>query len=212
MSRSQSFAASRKAIPQTLVPSLSTLPQEPRHTLPELELFEDNPRKHRDSRGSEKTAVFDMEPSSVYVNNDIELPCLGLSEHLKTNSTSSPSQKTLSGACTMLCDEQHIHGIFADNIMTERTIADMAFDQEMDVFQTCSSKSRRHYSVGIPEHLQPAENSGTQPALGGIGGISGCVAAPLNSQWAMYARSSYAESGLVKSTFDLVKLLPSAPQ
>ncbi|KAJ1732990.1 hypothetical protein LPJ61_001778 [Coemansia biformis] len=74
-----------------------------------------------------------------------------------------------------------------------------------DVFDDCAA-SRRPYSEGFSEHMHVAAGGGL-----GNGLCVGPAAAP-DAQRAMYLRSSYAESELVKSTFDLAKLLPSAPQ
>ncbi|KAJ2526348.1 hypothetical protein EV175_007665, partial [Coemansia sp. RSA 1933] len=135
----------------------------------------------------------------------MELSSLSPSKQFKT---SSPSQKTLSGICTT--SEEFINNAFAASMLAEDPLLEMAFGKEADVFQTFS-KLRRPYSEGFPEQSPPPiAETNKQPILGGNRNIS-CIVVPMNSQWAMYARSSCAESGLVKSTFDLAKLLPSAP-
>ncbi|KAJ2778835.1 hypothetical protein GGI18_004008 [Coemansia linderi] len=77
----------------------------------------------------------------------------------------------------------------------------------IDVFEA-SRAGRRPYSEGFAEHAQVPECD--------CAFCNNCDSASLAStpsnQRAMYIRSSCAEAGLVKSTFDLVKLLPSAPQ
>ncbi|KAJ2864043.1 hypothetical protein GGH94_003177 [Coemansia aciculifera] len=78
---------------------------------------------------------------------------------------------------------------------------------ELDVFEA-SRTARRPYSEGFAEHAQMTECD--------CAFCDNCDSASLAStpsnQRAMYIRSSCADAGLVKSTFDLVKLLPSAPQ
>ncbi|KAJ1668571.1 hypothetical protein IW140_002679 [Coemansia sp. RSA 1813] len=202
VARSVSLISSRKTIPPILVPSLSTLPQIQCQASPDM--LEKTPRRHRDSRGSETTAVPDIGLTGDHLC-DMEPPSLSPSKQFKAN---SPSQKTLSGTC--MSSEEFINNAFAESMLAEHPLLGITFDHEMDVFQAVS-KSRRPHSEGFPEHSQSVE-ADKQPALSG-NGYSGCIAIPLSNQWAaMYARSSYAESGLVKSTFDLAKLLPSAPQ
>ncbi|KAJ2159959.1 hypothetical protein GGF46_002623 [Coemansia sp. RSA 552] len=79
--------------------------------------------------------------------------------------------------------------------------------QSLDVFESCSA-ARRPYSEGFSEHAHVP-----------LGGICAGDDAFLLSQMdldgyqrTMYMRASCAESELVKTTFDLAKLLPSAPQ
>ncbi|KAJ1906017.1 hypothetical protein LPJ81_001593 [Coemansia sp. IMI 209127] len=203
VARSASCMSSRKVIPPMLVPSLSTLPQ--MQCQPSPELPEENHQRHRDSRGSETTAVLVEIESTGNHLCDLEQPSLSPPKQSKT---SSPSQKTLSEACTS--SEEFISNAFAASMLTEYPQLDMAFDKELDVFHTFSN-SRRPYSEGFPEKSPSVETS-KPSALSGNRNISRIVVPVINSQWAMYARSSYAESGLVKSTFDLAKMLPSAPQ
>ncbi|KAJ2846054.1 hypothetical protein GGI22_006362 [Coemansia erecta] len=196
--------SSRKVIPPMLVPSLSTLPQ--MRYQPSPELPEENHQRHRDSRGSETTAVLiDIESTENYPS-DMEPP--SFSPPSRQPKTSSPSQKTLREAFTST--EEFINNAFAASMLTEYPQLDMAFDKELDVFHTFSN-SRRPYSEGFPEK-QPYIETSKPSALGGNSNISRIVIPIINSQWAMYARSSYAEPGLVKSTFDLAKMLPNAPQ
>ncbi|KAJ2797715.1 hypothetical protein H4R21_004209, partial [Coemansia helicoidea] len=75
-----------------------------------------------------------------------------------------------------------------------------------DVFDGYEA-ARRPFSAGFPEHAHfPGGGTGH-----GAGPCVGLAAFP-DAQRAVYMRSSCADSELVRSTFDLAKLLPSAPQ
>ncbi|KAJ2711285.1 hypothetical protein H4R19_003320 [Coemansia spiralis] len=118
----------------------------------------------------------------------------------------SPSRKSLAAAsaavCACCCGP-------ADHLCPELLLllqhALPAANQ--DVFDDYVAAARRPYSEGFSKNAHIA-------AGGAAHGAGLCVgpAAFSDAQRAVYMRSSCADSELVKSTFDLAKLLPSAPQ
>ncbi|KAJ1826348.1 hypothetical protein LPJ56_002222 [Coemansia sp. RSA 2599] len=114
----------------------------------------------------------------------------------------SPSQQTLHTVEDFL-------DAYIDSVKTDASLGLMQIARaEADVFDSFSRAARRPLSERFADSAGAANCDsvfchGNELDL--LPGLSG-------SQRAMYMRSSCADSDLVKSTFDLAKLLPSAPK
>ncbi|KAI9503583.1 hypothetical protein GGI25_003705 [Coemansia spiralis] len=203
-SRSRSLMVSRRVS----TPGLASMPPlSEAECQQKLSSPKSHPRGSRDSHISESTAVFDMEPASEKHTCEAELTEHGSSKKSSMDSTCSPSQKTIN-ATIYASTAEFISSAFAEYMIDELPLLDTMFNQDMDVFQI-SRTSRRPYSEGFPEHPQSTGND--QFILCGNNDNPISVGAT-NSQRVMFIRSSCADVDLVKSTFDLAKLLPNIPQ
>ncbi|KAJ1807684.1 hypothetical protein LPJ77_002860 [Coemansia sp. RSA 2523] len=151
----------------------------------------------RDSNSSDSTAILSPEASehSPSERNDLSI---------RSGATQAPrisyssSQHTLRAAgCN--CAFDHPGYVCAENFL------DMMTQQSLDALESCSS-SRRPRSQGVSDHAHfPVADAGL-----GDGFME--HAALARSYRAMYIRTSCAESELVKTPFDLAKMLPDTPQ
>ncbi|KAJ2740728.1 hypothetical protein GGI20_005650 [Coemansia sp. BCRC 34301] len=170
----------------------------PLHQQQHLSLNDSN-QGCRSSQASESTVIAVLDTLSQLAETDSQVDGLMPNEP-RSRMPYSPSQQTLGLDLSAL-------RVYND--------ADLYLDfplprlprLEIDVFEA-SRAARRPYSEGFAEQAQMAECD--------CAFCDNCDSASLAStpsnQRAMYIRNSCADAGLVKSTFDLVKLLPSAPQ
>ncbi|KAJ2492714.1 hypothetical protein IWW37_001160 [Coemansia sp. RSA 2050] len=195
------------------MPSFQPMPvEEPQHFS-----LNDPSRGSRSSQVSESTAIAGMDITSQLVDTGSQVSVLLASE-------SSTQQLLCEPKTEAICEfSSRIHcspslqtlglGLRAPNVMYSDVDLYLDFPLPslprlgIDVFET-SRSGRRPYSEGFAEHTQVPE---CDCAFCDNCDSDSLASTPSN-QRAMYIRSSCAEAGLVKSTFDLVKLLPSAPQ
>ncbi|KAI8326415.1 hypothetical protein GQ54DRAFT_307643 [Martensiomyces pterosporus] len=181
--------------------SVGTLSAYSLHSLSQLgEAAEECNPGYRASYGSGSTAGLKMEPCSKSV-------CLSDSqgdlsaELVDAGHSCSRSQRTLDEAA---CEQGGCFDILSDCIAGSPQCLDTMHSEELmlEVF----NPSRRPYSDDFTRHTQLLRGGFGSPTSSGL-----CEMAMPCSQRAMYIRSSCDDSGLIKSTFDLVKLLPNAP-
>ncbi|KAJ2004020.1 hypothetical protein GGI04_002755 [Coemansia thaxteri] len=156
-------------------------------------------RDLRSSQGTESTAMPSLEILSRLIEADCQ-PNDCVASDCVSQKLNSPSQQTLE----LYPEALNVY----DGAFTYMECPLPALPRlEADVFEA-SRAARRPYSEGFAEQAYMAE--------GDISfcdsSDSGSLASAPSNQRAMYIRNSCADSGLVKSAFDLVKLLPSAPQ
>ncbi|KAJ1724031.1 hypothetical protein LPJ53_001668 [Coemansia erecta] len=115
----------------------------------------------------------------------------------------SPSQRTLRAAESYL--DGYVGSVKADTDQAECPPMTMS---ELDIFDSLSRSVRRPHSERFPDRVEVTGSDLVfyhRDDLDMFPELS-------NGQRAMYIRTSCADSDLVKSTFDLAKLLPSAPR
>ncbi|KAJ2787010.1 hypothetical protein GGI15_001057 [Coemansia interrupta] len=115
----------------------------------------------------------------------------------------SPSQRTLRAADNYL-DE------YANSVKTDpdQAACPLMAMSELDIFDSLSQNVRRPHSERFPDR---AEGTGSDFVFYHRDDLR-MFSELSNGLRAMYIRTSCADSDLVKSTFDLAKLLPSAPR
>ncbi|KAJ2889923.1 hypothetical protein GGI21_006376 [Coemansia aciculifera] len=154
----------------------------------------------RSSQASESTVVAALDTLSQLDEIDSQVSSGLMPSESRSQIRSSPSQQTL-GLDLSALRVYNDADLFLDFPLPRLPRLDI------DVFEA-SRAARRPYSEGFAEQAQIPECD--------CAFCDNCDSASLlsthSNQRAMYIRNSCAEAGLVKSTFDLVKLLPSAPQ
>ncbi|KAJ2082164.1 hypothetical protein H4R24_001792 [Coemansia sp. RSA 988] len=151
-------------------------------------------RTHRDSSSSDSTAALSLK-------TQINSPATAISEETDAPRISySPSQRTL-GVIDCSCTSNTTTCVCAEDMLPPLPL--LGFN----VLEG-GIMARRPYSEGYSEHaLLDTYNAGLSGRCPWVDPIGLC-----SGQRALYMRTSCAESELVKSTFDLAKLLPYAPQ
>ncbi|KAJ2826865.1 hypothetical protein IWW50_002160 [Coemansia erecta] len=154
---------------------------------------------HRDSNSSDSTAILSppIPEHSTSAHKDASTLPGGIQA---PRISYSPSQRTLQAAdCNCDCAFDHPGYGCAENF------SDMLALQSLDAHESCTF-GRRPHSEGFSQHSH---------ALGLDAGLSdGFVehVALARNYRAMCIRTSCAESELVKTPFDLAKMLPNTPQ
>ncbi|KAJ2813355.1 hypothetical protein H4S07_000745 [Coemansia furcata] len=194
------------------MPSFQPMPvQQQQHHL----LLNDTSRRSRSSQASESTAIAAIDAMSQLIEAGSQVSVLLANESSPQVLCESKSRTTGEFNSRIQCSPSLQTLGLGLRAVEVYDAADLYLDFPLpslprlgiDVFEA-SRAERRPYSEGFAEHTQMAECD--------CAFCDNCDSASLASipsnQRAMYIRSSCAEAGLVKSTFDLVKLLPSAPQ
>ncbi|KAJ2044198.1 hypothetical protein H4S04_006348 [Coemansia sp. S16] len=175
----------------------------------------DSTRGSRSSQVSESTAIAAIDTMSQLLESGSQVSLLLANASSSQVLCESQSRTTCEFSSRIECSPSLQAFGLGLRALNMYNAADMYLDfplpsmprLELDVFEA-SRAARRPYSEGFAEHAQMTECD--------CAFCDNCDSASLAStpsnQRAMYIRSSCADAGLVKSTFDLVKLLPSAPQ
>ncbi|KAJ2387631.1 hypothetical protein GGI05_004025 [Coemansia sp. RSA 2603] len=200
-----------------------TMPSRHPGLMHRLEPMDEQVSGSRTSHGSDFTAIPDADMSTNETHlcgeydddsedsdtDDIIRTYLGLCVDTDSDDVDgarasySPSQRTLR-ATESYIDE------YADSVKTDADLiacSHMAMS-EIDIFATLSRSVRRPHSERFPNRVTPSDSELLcyhRNELDMFPELS-------SGQRAMYIRTSCADSDLVKSTFDLAKLLPSAPR
>ncbi|KAJ2323835.1 hypothetical protein GGI00_005510 [Coemansia sp. RSA 2681] len=181
------------------MPSFQPMPLRQQQQQQHLSLFNDPGQGCRLSQASESTVIAVLDTLSQLAETDSQVSDL-MSNESSSRIPCSPSQQTL-GLDLSALRVYNDSDLYLDFPLPRLPRLDI------DVFEA-SRAARRPYSEGFAEQAQMSE---CECAFCDSCDSASLMSTPSN-QRAMYIRNSCADAGLVKSTFDLVKLLPSAPQ